>query len=87
MAQRSSASHRGDERAQSDNLVDIDNPQLLTSEMAKAFEEVAQAEKTASALEAKLDGIHKHLDQLLASFEELAQSHPRNPASNPSELK
>ncbi|KIX97694.1 uncharacterized protein Z520_06472 [Fonsecaea multimorphosa CBS 102226] len=87
MAQRKSNSHKVEEQAQPGNGPNIDSPQQLNSEMAKAFQELAQAETTASALEAKLDGIHKHLDQLLASFEELPQSNPQNPSSSSSESK
>lgn len=37
-------------------------------------DDIYSGERTATALEAKLDGIHRNLDQLLASFEEMAQS-------------
>jgi len=72
MAQQKPSTQKVDEQAQSDHIQDNSNPQLLNSEMAKAFQELAQGEQTASAIEAKLDGIHKNLDQLLASFEDIA---------------
>ncbi|KIW83075.1 hypothetical protein Z517_02318 [Fonsecaea pedrosoi CBS 271.37] len=87
MAQRKSTSQNVDDQAQSDNDLDMNNPRLLMSELTKAFEEVAQAESTASALEAKLDGIHKQLDQLLASFEQPSESSLQEPSSKPSDAK
>ncbi|KIW26198.1 uncharacterized protein PV07_09312 [Cladophialophora immunda] len=87
MAQQKSNSHKVEDQSQPDSDLNIDSAQRLTSEMAKAFQELEQAETTAAALEVKLDGIHKQLDELLASFEELPQSKPQNPSSNPSESK
>jgi len=55
--------------AQSNDKLDNENPQLLNSEMAKAFQELAHGERTASALETKLDGIESRIEQLLASME------------------
>jgi len=57
------------EEAQSDSIQARGNPQTLNSEMAKAFQELDHGEKTASALESKLDGIESRIDQLLASIE------------------
>ncbi|KIW17462.1 hypothetical protein PV08_04656 [Exophiala spinifera] len=54
---------------QSGQVRENDNPQLLNSEMAKAFQELAHGERTASALEAKLDGIESRIEELLASVE------------------
>ncbi|KAJ9619413.1 hypothetical protein H2204_012689 [Knufia peltigerae] len=55
--------------SQSEEVRENDNPQLLNSEMAKAFQELAHGERTASALEAKLDGIESRIEELLASIE------------------
>jgi len=74
MAQQDPSPQKVDGRAQSDHLQDNDSPKMLNSEMAKAFQEITQGEKTASALESKLDGIHRNLDLLLASFEETGHS-------------
>jgi len=40
------------------------------SDMAKAFQELARGEKTASALENRLTNIESRIEQLLASIEE-----------------
>jgi len=72
-----------DGQSGSDPVNHNENPQQLTSEMAKAFQEIAQGERTASALEAKLDGIHRNLDQLLASFEEMAQTQQNGSSGKP----
>ncbi|EXJ96070.1 hypothetical protein A1O1_01196 [Capronia coronata CBS 617.96] len=68
MAQRKSDSQDVD--AQSDLLQDSSNPQLLNSEMTMAFQELARGERTASALESKLDSIERRIEELLASIEE-----------------
>ncbi|KAH0842337.1 hypothetical protein FOPE_07722 [Fonsecaea pedrosoi] len=83
MAQRKSTSQNVDDQAQSDNDLDVNNPRLLMSELTKWH----RAESTASALEAKLDGIHKQLDQLLASFEQPSESSLQEPSSKPSDAK
>ena len=48
-------------------------------------DESYRGEQAASALESKLDGIHRNLDQLLASFEEMEQT--RNKPSGVSDPK
>ncbi|KIW71972.1 hypothetical protein PV04_00197 [Phialophora macrospora] len=104
MAQQKPNTQKVDEQAQSDGSLENINPQMLTSEMTKAFQELAQSvspplcsyslpgplvdnvyrgERTASALESKLDGIHRNLDRLLASFEEMGQSRAENKPSGP----
>jgi len=65
--------------AQSNDKLDNENPQPLNSEMAKAFQELAHGERTASALETKLDGIESRIEQLLASME----NNTRQPDSKP----
>ncbi|KEF62770.1 uncharacterized protein A1O9_00743 [Exophiala aquamarina CBS 119918] len=67
MAQQKPGPENSD--SQSSQLLENDHPQALNSEMAKAFQELAKGESTASALEAKLDGIEDRIDQLLASME------------------
>jgi len=86
MAQQRQSPQKVEDQAQSDHVPNS-NSQLLNSEMAKAFQEIAQGERAASALEAKLDGIHKNLDELLASFEEIAKSPPEDTPSGASASK
>jgi len=50
------------------------NVEHVGAEFAKAFQELAKGERTASALESRLTNIESRIDQLLASIEE----HSRN---------
>jgi len=63
--------------AQSNDKLENENPQLLNSEMAKAFQELTHGERTASALETKLDDIESRIEQLLASME--SNTRPTDP--------
>ncbi|KAJ9655513.1 hypothetical protein H2198_005603 [Neophaeococcomyces mojaviensis] len=57
---------------QNGDSTNLDNPQRMAAEMAKAFQELAKGEQTASALERQLDGIESRIDRLLAQAEEAA---------------
>ncbi|KAJ4518099.1 hypothetical protein HRR83_003445 [Exophiala dermatitidis] len=76
------AQHRAngqDAHTNSDENQDSVDPQLLSSEMAKAFQELARGEQTASALESKLDSIERRIEQLLASVESSSSSDSAQP--------
>ncbi|KAK5090457.1 hypothetical protein LTR05_000629 [Lithohypha guttulata] len=59
-----------DQAEEKDSRNGLQNPQRMATEMAKAFQELAKGEQTASALEKQLDGIEGRIDELLAAAEE-----------------
>ncbi|KAI1612302.1 hypothetical protein EDD37DRAFT_444756 [Exophiala viscosa] len=83
MAQQKADSHQSNDQA--DDARENGNPLQVTSEMAKAFQELAHGERTASALESKLDDIESRIEQLLATMENSTQDHGQN--STPSQSK
>ncbi|RMZ89113.1 hypothetical protein DV736_g3667, partial [Chaetothyriales sp. CBS 134916] len=58
-----------------DDVAGGENPtaQQITSEMARAFQELAEGERTASALESQLDDIESRIEEMLASAEQYVQ--------------
>ncbi|KIV77932.1 hypothetical protein PV11_09704 [Exophiala sideris] len=83
MAQHQGESHQSKDQA--DDVRENGNPLQLNSELAKAFQELAHGERTASALESKLDGIESRIEQLLATMENNTPG--QNQTSEPSQSK
>jgi len=49
------------------------DPPLDSADLAKAFQELAKGEKTASAMENQLTALERKIDDLLASVDEQGQ--------------